>query len=70
MGDGTRHASSLRSLRGMLERVYPSLNEQLEEEEEEAVISPLSAAESILNLLTPFTSYIHNHFTNNIMVSL
>ena len=67
--------SSLRSVRGMLDRVYPGLmqqrrdkeGEEEEEEEEEKEgreLAPLAAAGYVVQLLEPFVDQIHRQFTS------
>ncbi|CAI8037749.1 Glomulin [Geodia barretti] len=60
VGDGRRHLSTLRSVRSLTARVYPSL----EEEEEEEGFSPLTAARLVVSLVGPFTAHIHHQFTS------
>ena len=62
MGDGRRHVATLRSVRSMVARVYPGLED---EEEEEGKLSPLIAAGLVVSLVEPFTTHIHHQFTSN-----
>ena len=63
VGDGRRHLSTLRSVRSLTARVYPSL----EEEEEEEGFSPLTAARLVVSLVGPFTAHIHHQFTSQMV---
>ena len=67
---GRRQVSSLRSLRGLLERVYPSLLDEGNEQGQvgENAVSPLIAADCMLQLLQPFTAHLHDQFTNNMVL--
>jgi hypothetical protein len=47
-------------VRSLTARVYPSL----EEEEEEEGFSPLTAARLVVSLVGPFTAHIHHQFTS------
>ena len=73
---GRRQVSSLRSVRSMLDRVYPSLVQQRRDEEEEEEgegegeregreLAPLTAAGYVVKLLEPFVEHIHCQFTSN-----
>ena len=70
---GRRQVSSLRSVRSMLDRVYPSLVQQREKEEEEEEkgegegreLAPLTAAGHVVKLLEPFVEHLHHQFTSN-----
>ena len=64
VGDGERHVSTLSSVRTMLERVYPSLEEGEEGEER---FSPLTAAGLVVGLVEPFTAHIHHQFTSSLV---
>ena len=65
VGDGRRHLSTLRSVRVLTARVYPSLDE--EEEEGEEGFSPLTAAGLVVSLVEPFTAHINHQFTTNMV---
>ena len=67
-GNGDRHVSSLRSVRSMLERVYPLLVEDKKGEEKE--ISPLTAADCVVELLEPFLTHIHHQFSSSAVCEL
>lgn len=62
VGDERRHVSPLRSVRAMLTRVYPTLDEE-EQEEEENKFSSLTAAGLVVALVEPFAAHIHHQFT-------
>ena len=76
---GGRQVSSLRSVRSMLDRVYPSLAQQRRDEEEEEEgeegegegeregreLAPLTAAGYVVKLLEPFVEHIHCQFTSS-----
>ena len=57
VGDEKRQSSTLRSVRSMVTRVYPTL--------EEDQLSPLIPADLVLALVEPFTAHIHHKFTSS-----
>jgi hypothetical protein len=63
--DGRRQMSSLRSVRSMLDRVYPSLMQQRRDEGEEEELAPLTVAGYVVQLLEPFVDHLHRQFTSN-----
>ena len=66
VGDERRHVSPLRSVRAMLTRVYPTLDEE-EQEEEENKFSSLTAAGLVVALVEPFAAHIHHQFTSGLV---
>ena len=66
VGDERRHVSPLRSVRAMLTRVYPTLEEE-EQEEEENKFSSLTAAGLVVALVEPFAAHIHHQFTSGLV---
>ena len=67
--------SSLRSVRSMLDRVYPSLMQQRRDEGEEEErgegegegeeLAPLTAAGYVVQLLEPYVDHLHRQFTSS-----
>lgn len=70
--DGRRKVSSLKSVRSMLDRVYPSLGRdegagEVGGEQPEGDMAPLLAAGYVVDLVEPCVAHIHQQFTSNLV---